>query len=95
MIDGRPPGPALLELREAKVSIDRVEIRVGGNHVNVIGLKRNRVGYLLNGKRNVGLEEFCQMTFMVRGEMDHDNESETAVSRNLVQKLFECCKATG
>jgi hypothetical protein len=89
MIDRRSFLPAILQLREPQVGIDRAEIRVGRDDIKMVRFQGRGFSDLFNRETNEGLQKFCKMTLVVRRQVHHDHEGQTAVVGNIAEEFFK------
>ena len=95
MVDGSPFSALLFELGKPQVRINRAQVRIRRDYINVIGLDRDGARHLLHWDLDVRLQEIRQMTLVLRREVHDDDESQTAVGRHMTKEGFERVETAG
>ena len=72
VVDRGPLLTPLLQLRQTQMRVNRVQIGVRRNDIDLVRLQRQRLCDLAHGNVNVGLEDFGQVALMLWRKM-HDN----------------------
>jgi hypothetical protein len=71
------------------------KIRIGRNHINVIGLDPEIVGDLMDRHRSGPLQKLCEHAFMLRIKVLHQYKTHARIEWQMLQQLGERLQTTG
>jgi hypothetical protein len=95
VIDRRPLPRARLELRQAQVRVDRVEVRARRDDVHAVGRELRGLADLLHRHPAGGLEQLREVALVSGGQVHDDDEREAGVARQVGEQCAQRAQPAG
>ena len=68
--------------------VDRAQVAVGRDDVNVVRLQQRVLADLLNGKRDVRLQQLRHVALVVGRKMNHDHKRQAAIGGHVLKNVL-------
>lgn len=85
----RSPLLRVLESRDDEVSVTHLQLRVRGDDVDVIRLDAQRLAHLHDGHRGRARQDFRELAFVIRRQMQDRYIRDAAVRRRVLEEAAQ------